>query len=603
MERALATRAGPTLARAPTLARGPPHPLAAVGRAGQSLRGTSRRHAPHTPQIHASHAAHATRARRTHTRLTRAPNRPGHHALFLRAQATLATHTCRGVLLLPSLVLAAAFSRPPSQASLVFFDVHRKPQLHGHSRGSITFGDLAGGSRLLLDGSNLAPLGDGLQCVFETPNRRLGNATLNESAVVASFISPTQVACMSPDYALRMGESVVYLNTTYNSSLYDAPPERRQTVNFTYYDRTKPPDVLGLTPPYAPLRGRPIRFAGGLGIWEQWAGDEPVGGVVVHGRNFAPTHFLWCAFGMDAARYTTARGSWKWTRAVYLHSRAVACEVPAGYLGDFPVSATTDDRRYSTRQATLTYYDPSRPAEVSAGQQLAITTAQSGFLRRVQGQTEVDETKPTITLAGANFAPFATHGTLLCRYGPTEILRDAEDVPDNNTDPIAIYENIVPATFLSGERVHCRTPRRQAGTTVAVHLSTGGLRNFSTTFARLTYYDGSSMSIRTVVSAIAPTYGPISGATHVLATGTNFAPTGWSPDAIGTSPLLGCVLNPSNPDGWSTEWHTPPATFIDYNHALCDVGANLYAAVGDVILGVTIRADSMVSRFQMGPQL
>ena len=50
---------------------------------------------------------------------------------------------------------------------------------------------------------------------------------------------------------------------------------------------------------------------------------QRVGGVVLFGRNFAPTDFLWCAFGMPPEEYTTARGPWKWTRAVYLNASAV----------------------------------------------------------------------------------------------------------------------------------------------------------------------------------------------------------------------------------------------------------------------------------------
>jgi hypothetical protein len=65
----------------------------------------------------------------------------------------------------------------------------------------------------------------GLACVFDTPNRRAGNETLNASAIVATFISPTMLACEAPAYALRLGETPVYINTTYNASTFDNPPE------------------------------------------------------------------------------------------------------------------------------------------------------------------------------------------------------------------------------------------------------------------------------------------------------------------------------------------------------------------------------------------
>jgi hypothetical protein len=236
--------------------------------------------------------------------------------------------------------------------------------------------------------------------------------------------------------------------------------------------------------------------------------------------------------------------------------------------------------------------------------QLAVASAQSGFLRLVLGEVELDLTKPAITLAGRNFAPFGTHGAKLCRYGPTEIPRTEIYIPENNTDPLNLLENVVPATFVSAQRVRCQTPYRTPGTTLQVYVSMSGLRNFSATAASLTYYDGTAMvpgGGATQVSHITPSYGPISSTSIVLATGTNFAPTGWSADAIGTSPLFTCTLNALNPIGWTTQWFLPPATYVDFTHAVCNVSANLFTGVGDVTLGVTLRADVGLSRYQPGP--
>ena len=113
--------------------------------------------------------------------------------------------------------------------------------------------------------------------------------------------------------------------------------------------------MRALAPRHAPILGRPISFVGGGGHWVQWEGDRPVGGVLLLGSNFAPTHKLWCAFGMPPAEYSTRRGPRKWMRGVYVNATAVACEVPAGYLGDYPVSASTDDVRYSTVTSNITY--------------------------------------------------------------------------------------------------------------------------------------------------------------------------------------------------------------------------------------------------------
>ena len=46
---------------------------------------------------------------------------------------------------------------------LVFFDARRKVQLLGHDASSHAFGDVSGGTRLVLSGANFAPLGIDLQ--------------------------------------------------------------------------------------------------------------------------------------------------------------------------------------------------------------------------------------------------------------------------------------------------------------------------------------------------------------------------------------------------------------------------------------------------------
>ena len=100
-----------------------------------------------------------------------------------------------------------------------------------------------------------------------------------------------------------------------------------QTVNFTYYDRSRPPAIEALVPRHAPIGGRRIHFLDGKGVWgethahdgaavsgpwAQWEGAVPSGGVLLLGSNFAPTHFLWCAalIALDCTR---------------LHSIALGC--------------------------------------------------------------------------------------------------------------------------------------------------------------------------------------------------------------------------------------------------------------------------------------
>ena len=169
----------------------------------------------------------------------------------------------------------------------------------------------------------------------------------------------------------------------------------------------RPPRVERVHPRHAPIAGRLIHFEGGAGPWGQYEGDVSTGGVLLLGSNFAPTPFLWCAFGMPEAVYTTARGPWKWTRGAYVNSSAVRCEVPAGYVGDFEVAASTDDRRFSTHRATLTYYDPLQTAQVAPGQQLALATQLSGYLKRVLDDVEIDETIQAVQIRREMEAMFA----------------------------------------------------------------------------------------------------------------------------------------------------------------------------------------------------
>ena len=351
----------------------------------------------------------------------------------------------------------------------------------------------------------------------------------------------------------------------------------------------------------------------------QWEGDRPVGGVLLLGSNFAPTHKLWCAFGMPPAEYSTRRGPRKWMRGVYVNATAVACEVPAGYLGDYPVSASTDDVRYSTVTSNITYYDPDVTAQLTPRQQLAISARQSGFYRlsnagEFRGEIVPDPTKAVLTFAGSNFAPFDELGMLLCRYGPTPIRRDDANIPSNRTwlSPIDELENVVPATFVNSGRMRCQAPEKPPGTVLPVHLSTYGVHenNFSARVATVTYYDDAPMvpfGGVTQVSRVQPNYGPISGGFVVIAYGTNFAPTGWSADAVGLSSELACTVRPYHPikaDGnpWSLVGHLPGALFADYNRVLCNVSREqLYQDVGDAALGVTLyRSQQMASFFQPG---
>lgn len=288
--------------------------------------------------------------------------------------------------------------------------------------------------------------------MWATPGRDAGNGTIvQETHTVASFVSPRRVACRSPSYQI-LGQTELWLNNSFNTSLYDVFPSTRQIVNFTFYDRTRAPVITGITPSFVPIGGLPVRFVGGAGAWGEWRGTDIEGGMLLVGSNFAPTNFLWCAFGMPPEIYTTTRGPWRWTRALYINASAVRCEVPEGFLGDYPVATSTDDTIFSTANPTFTYYDPTTRANIAPGQRLALAESDSGFLiqdPQNEGVILYDDTKEKITLHGSNFANFTVDGQLLCRFGDAILRRDASFIPANNTDPLEELENVVRATFLS----------------------------------------------------------------------------------------------------------------------------------------------------------
>ena len=535
----------------------------------------------------------------------------------------------------PALFSRELFGAPlgtPLGAPLVYFDANRKPQLYAHDLlaepPSEVYGDVSGGARLVLRGENFAPLGPGIQCAFNTPlhSVREGNCSqwcrtsscgcqtvvYNVSLTRATFHSPTTISCLSPPYH-RIGETTLFVNTSYNSTLFAGPDgggsvQVAQTVPFTYYDRRKPPTVDALHPSYSPTAGQPLQIAGdwqldlGHGHWNGYMGAEVDGGLIVEGTNFAPTHYLWCAFGVPSEHGST-RGPWRSARAVYINATAVRCEVPRGYHGDFHVAATTDDVIYSGNTSILTYYDPTNGAIVLPGQELPVPTGASGYIFY---DIETSQAAPVEfpymhSVFGHNFYPssLVTPHTLLCRYGEAPIAQQPHLVRPNSTSPLEAYDNIVDALFISAHEVRCVTPRREPGTTVKLYVSTGGMHNFSDNYATVVYWNEAPITQRlTRVSSISPAFGPIHGGTVVTAFGTNFAPTG--------THELKCTLAPSSPllpRPWSYVYHFVPAHFVDYRTVLCNLSAALYDAVGDATLGVTNLAmtERQNSRFQLGP--
>ena len=172
------------------------------------------------------------------------------------------------------------------------------------------------------------------------------------------------------------------------------------------------------------------------------------------------------------------------TRAAYLNASAVQCEVPEGYLGDWQVATTHDDRLFSSVTSTITYYNPHETAILSPNQKMAIGSIQSGYIRLVLGVVEPDTNKPSITMAGSNFAPFergcgadgwtssipGSHcSQKLCRFGPEALPRSEIMIPDNNTDPLNLLENVVPACSSTVNEYVARR-RAAAWHTLQVHV-------------------------------------------------------------------------------------------------------------------------------------
>ena len=253
---------------------------------------------------------------------------------------------------------------------------------------------------------------------------------MNVSTTVATFLSPTSLACLSPPYH-RVGLTTLSINTTFNSSLYVGGGETAQTAPFTYYDKRRPPDLFELRPTHAPTHGRPLHIVGDWdrvdhGHWEDYgriwdgSGADVTGGVLLLGENFAPTHFLWCArlrasaapppslplplapplpcravrstpctqhdahtaprcaFGLPAGQ-TTTRGPWTWVRGVYINGSAIRCEVPPNQHGRwFETAAPHPPPEHAAPSASL---DPSE----GPGRSYAPRSAASAAWRLYRG--------------------------------------------------------------------------------------------------------------------------------------------------------------------------------------------------------------------------
>ena len=518
-------------------------------------------------------------------------------------------------------------------------------------------------------------------------------------------------------------------------------PPVAQRVEFTYYDKSRPPTLELLSPPHVPTTGRALRLEGGGGRWEKYAGATVLGGVLLVGSNFAPTDFLWCRFGVPS-EHATRRGPWRYSRAVYLNATQVRCEVPAGYAGDFSVSASHDDRMYSDDYKEWQIRPCTMPeivrlatpklnmklyASVEEFEALGIEVLELELTRKsmrcggslhemarrlyhwkfehlhyppdhhVLRRDEPRRRRPRPAAAGADVVQ-APNGTAV----PSAV----DDVPNRPGEPNAglprkpdgqpvpgsgVLRHQEPqgrvraqprvaggaqdlgaraqlrAVWARGARrdarpaaVHVRFradrdrsdggaggelhragrppgqrgPRHlrlvdraavpdavaPAGTTIHVHVSITGYGNFSDDFVEVTYYNdvtlGNDRNTQTMVSAVAPLYGPVSAPSVVLARGTNFAPpptqgadarphlrgipqsigagAGVDVPAIGTWAThvpaavpgeLGCVIVPmlapagTEVAGESTAAglgnpelarHIVPATFVDYTRVLCN---------------------------------
>jgi len=151
-------------------------------------------------------------------------------------------------------------------------------------------GDFGHPPALSLEGQGFSPTGDDLACIYGDPS--------GDTTTAASFISAHEVHCAAP-HTLPLG--AIEVSATTDGGVHIGPDPgmhpNYKPPQLVVYDASKPPEVTGVSPTWAPING----------------GTE----VVVRGTNLAPTHRLACVFERNGV-----------AAATFLNETAVSCPTP-----------------------------------------------------------------------------------------------------------------------------------------------------------------------------------------------------------------------------------------------------------------------------------
>ena len=246
-------------------------------------------------------------------------------------------------------------------------------------------GAAAGGVAIAVWGRNFAP-GRATACVFALEGW--------VGATPATFSETSTVRCVAPDSGGRLGSASFRLWTALDGGLSAAAPAQRVVaaaigdadgvsssprgalstapLYFTYYDPSRPPTLVGVTPPFDDANGRTL--------------------VLLRGSNFAPTGAsLYCAFGTLGTSI-----------AEFVNASAIRCRtIPAAHAADVALTATHDDGASWSDAVVFTYY--------VAGRAPSLTSLTPPYV-----DVAATAPGPVVTVRGANFAP--TSG-LQCGFG------------------------------------------------------------------------------------------------------------------------------------------------------------------------------------------
>jgi len=370
----------------------------------------------------------------------------------------------------PGAVTVSTNTAPNVTTTLVYYDSSQLPQLSSVTPRS-SLGDAP--TTVHAFGSNFAPLGESLRCAFGA-----------DQLAQATFISPGELACVSPETSLQTHS--VELAVSIDGVAFS--PQR--TVLFTTFDGATAPALNRLDPRLGPLEG------GNL--------------VDVHGSAIAP------ADSDDGSGLRCFFGDLPAVPASFVSASLVQCFAPpATVVATVPVSVGVADDWPSpaaprSTPASYTYYVGGAPRVSSVAPSFG------------------DLSKPQfLRVSGRGFAPLAAQ--LRCGFAQ----------PSASDGALSAY-SMTEASFDSATELRCAAPAGLHPGATIVRASIDGGRTFgdedAASGAGFLAYDG---RVAPDVSAVSPGWSDAAGGSTLTLRGYNLAPTAGLAcefDEVGSSP-------------------------------------------------------------------